>query len=212
MNNAGVGGGTGETGTIPLEDWKWAVDVNLMGVVHGCETFVPLIKEHGEGGFIVNTASVAGTIGVPGMAPYNATKFAVVGYSESMNAELAPQGIGVAVLCPGWVDTQIGQSDRNHPNVAKRGGAEGDVLDSLNEVLSGGMSPDTVGKWVLESMENGAAHIFTHPNWKETIEMRHLGLQKAYDDAAKSATVQSDTGALSDFGSIVGAVLDDVSD
>jgi NAD(P)-dependent dehydrogenase (short-subunit alcohol dehydrogenase family) len=197
VNNAGVGGGSGETGTIPLEDWKWAVDVNLMGVVYGCETFVPLMKEHGEGGYIVNTASVAGTIANAGMAPYTATKFAVVGYSESMNAELRPQGIGVAVLCPGWVDTRIVESDRNHPNAKDRDTIASERAGEIGAFLKDGMSPDTVGKWVLESMENNASHIFTHPNWKDTISLRAQGMLKAYEECTKSPLIQSDEGALS---------------
>lgn len=204
VNNAGVGGG-GETGSIPLEDWKWVVDVNLMGVVYGCETFVPLIKQHGEGGFIVNTASVAGQAGIAGMGPYNATKFAVVGYTESMNAELAPQGIGVAALCPGWVNTQIMDSRRNHPG----GGGDDPVFSeeaesAMSDVIKNGMSPDTVGKWVLESMEKDALYIFTHPKWKTMIEARTEKLLGAYKDAAESSTIQADEGALTtiepDFG------------
>lgn len=201
VNNAGVGGGSGETGTIPIEDWQWTVDVNLMGVVYGCETFVPLIKQHGEGGYIVNTASMAGHIGVAGMAPYNATKFAVVGYSESMNAELAPQGIGVAVLCPAWVKTQIADSRRNHPTEAKQSSKKSqtpDVIrDQLAEVIDNGMSPDTVGKWVVESMERDAFHIITHPHWRSAIEAKTATLLQAYDEAAQSSTILADENALS---------------
>lgn len=196
VNNAGVGGG-GETGSIPLEDWKWVVDVNLMGVVYGCETFVPLIKEHGEGGFIVNTASVAGQAGIAGMGPYNATKFAVVGYTESMNAELAPQGIGVAALCPGWVNTQIMDSRRNHPGGGADDGAFAQEAEStMGDAVKNGMSPDTVGKWVLESMEKDALYIFTHPKWKTMIEARTERLLGAYKDSAESAVIQADEGAL----------------
>ncbi|MEH6569910.1 MAG: SDR family NAD(P)-dependent oxidoreductase [Halioglobus sp.] len=201
VNNAGVGGGGGETGTIPIEDWQWTVDVNLMGVVYGCETFVPLIKQHGEGGYIVNTASMAGHIGIPGMAPYTATKFAVVGYSESMNAELAPQGIGVAVLCPAWVKTQIADSRRNHPTEKAQPAETSQMSDviknRLSDVINSGMSPDTVGKWVVESMERDALHIFTHPHWKSAIETKAETLLQAYDTAAQSSTILADENALS---------------
>ena len=115
VNNAGVVIG-GQPGTFDLADWRWIVDVNLMGVVHGVETFVPLIQSHGEGGFIVNTASMAGHGGMPGLAPYSTTKFAVVGYSEALRQELAPHGIGVAALCPGWVDTRIYESGLERPS------------------------------------------------------------------------------------------------
>ncbi len=201
VNNAGVGGGIGETGTIPIEDWKWTVDVNLMGVVYGCETFVPLIKQHGEGGYIINTASLAGHVGSVGMGPYNATKFAVVGYSESMNQELAPLGIGVAVLCPAWVNTQITESRRNHPAGDSQPEVQGSVGDNLNSdigtAIKNGMSVDTVGQWVVESMEQDALYIFTHPNWKGAIEARYSRLLQAYDAAANSSTILSDKGALS---------------
>ena len=201
VNNAGVGGGGGETGTIPIEDWQWTVDVNLMGVVYGCETFVPLIKQHGEGGYIVNTASMAGLIGVPGMAPYNATKFAVVGYSESMNAELAPQGIGVAVLCPAWVKTQIADSRRNHPSGTQHDVDKSEVSDviknQIGDAVNTGMSPNTVGKWVVESMERDAFHIMTHPHWKPASEAKAEKLLQAYDEAAQSATILADENALS---------------
>lgn len=197
VNNAGVGGG-GETGSIPLEDWKWIVDVNLMGVVYGCETFVPLMKEHGEGGFIVNTASLAGQMGMAGMGPYNATKFAVVGYTESMNAELAPHGIGAAALCPGFVKTRINESRRNHPDADARSGDDlPDIGDSpMSEAVDNGMSPDAVGKWVLESMENDELYIFTHPNMRGIIDMRVARLNDAYDKSAASSIIQGEEAAV----------------
>ena len=197
VNNAGVGGG-GETGSIPLEDWKWVVDVNLMGVVYGCETFVPLMKEHGEGGFIVNTASLAGQMGMAGMGPYNATKFAVVGYTESMNAELAPHGIGAAALCPGFVKTRINESRRNHPDAAARSGDDlPDIGDSpMSQAVDNGMSPDAVGKWVLESMENDELYIFTHPNMRGIIDMRVARLNDAYDKSAASSIIQGEEAAV----------------
>jgi NAD(P)-dependent dehydrogenase (short-subunit alcohol dehydrogenase family) len=198
VNNAGVGGG-GETGEIPIEDWRWVVDVNLMGVVHGCETFVPLIKEHGEGGHIVNTSSMFGQFAGPGVAPYNATKFAVVGYSESMHAELEQYDIGVSVLCPGWVQTQLMSSDRNHPQGSDRPVASEDLRDAISEEIDKGMSPETLGKWVLENIEKKALYIFTHPKWKDIIELRSALLLQAYDDCINSELVQSDEGAMAEL-------------
>lgn len=196
VNNAGVGGGGGPTGTIPIEDWKWTVDVNLMGVVHGCETFVPLMKEHGEGGYIVNTASLAGQTGAAGMGPYNATKFAVVGYTESMNAELEPQGINAAALCPGFVSTNINTSGRNHPDAKKAKAALERQAGPIDALIEGGMSVDTVGQWVLESMEDEELYIFTHPNMRQGIDNRIERLTAAYDKAAASATIQADEAAV----------------
>ena len=105
-NNAGVAAGGG-IDDIPLDDWRWVLDVNLMGVLYGIRTFLPHIRAHGEGGHIVNTASMAGMVSPAGMGPYNATKHAVVTLSETLAAELVGTPIGVSVLCPGWVNTRI---------------------------------------------------------------------------------------------------------
>jgi NAD(P)-dependent dehydrogenase (short-subunit alcohol dehydrogenase family) len=194
VNNAGVLV-LGETGKIPLEDWRWIVDVNLMGVVYGCETFVPLMKEHGEGGYIINTASIAGHIGLAGWGPYNATKFAVVGYTESLNAELEPQGIRAAALCPGIVKTQIANSRRNHPDGQEAKVATGSTdsdNNSLVDQVEVGMSADTLGQWVLESIENNAKHIFTHPAFRPVTEVRAQGINEAWEASEKSSVIQSD--------------------
>ena len=112
-NNAGVSGARGAD-NISLQDWRWTIDVNLMGGVHGLKAFLPLLRSHGEGGHVVNTASMAGFLAF-GFGAYAATKFAVVGISEALAMELEPQGIGVSVLCPGWVATHITESRRNLP-------------------------------------------------------------------------------------------------
>lgn len=197
INNAGVLV-LGQTGEIDLKDWRWIVDVNLMGVVHGCETFVPLMKEHGEGGYIVNTASVAGHVGLPGWGPYNATKFAVVGYTESMNAELAPQGIRVAALCPGVVKTQIGNSWRNHPDgsedpiMVKLGEGKDNALDNQ---IDDGLSPDTLASWVVESIQNDADYIFTHPNLRAATAARNVKLEEAWEASQENEGIKADAGA-----------------
>jgi NAD(P)-dependent dehydrogenase (short-subunit alcohol dehydrogenase family) len=110
-NNAGVGGGSG-IDDISLDDWRWVLDVNLMGVVHGIRTFLPHFRAHGEGGHFVNTASMAGMISGLGFSPYGASKFAVVTMSEGLATQLKPLGIGVSVLCPGFVRTRIAESER----------------------------------------------------------------------------------------------------
>ncbi len=113
-NNAGVAGGSG-IDDISLDNWRWVLDVNLMGVLHGIRSFLPHIRAHGEGGHIVNTASMAGMQSGLGFSPYSASKFAVVNMSEGLAAHLKPLGIGVTVLCPGFVRTRIGDSGRNRP-------------------------------------------------------------------------------------------------
>jgi len=105
VNNAGVGGG-GTVGDIPLQDWEKVVGIDLWGVVHGCHAFIPRMKEQGSG-HIVNVASLAGLISVPGFAPYNVCKAAVVSLSQTLRTELAPSHIGVTVVCPPVVETNI---------------------------------------------------------------------------------------------------------
>ena len=113
-NNAGVAAGGG-IDQISLDNWRWVIDVNLMGVLHGIKSFLPHIRAHGEGGHIVNTASMAGMQTGLGFSPYGASKFAVVSMSEGLAAQLKPHGIGVSVLCPSFVRTRIGESGRNRP-------------------------------------------------------------------------------------------------
>src|SRR4030081_2820777 len=113
-NNAGVAAGGG-IDDISLDNWRWVLDVNLMGVLHGIRAFLPHIRAHGEGGHIVNTASMAGLNGGLGFSPYVASKFAVVGMSEGLATQLRPLGIGVTVLCPSFVRTGICLSGRDRP-------------------------------------------------------------------------------------------------
>src|SRR5438270_3152510 len=113
-NNAGVAAGGG-IDNISLDNWRWVIDVNLMGVLHGIRSFLPHMRAHGEGGHIINTASMAGMNGGLGFSPYAASKFAVVAMSEGLAMQLRPHGIGVSVLCPSFVRTGIGESGRNRP-------------------------------------------------------------------------------------------------
>ncbi len=113
-NNAGVAGGGG-IDAISLDTWQWVLDVNLMGVLHGIHAFLPHIRAHGEGGHIINTASMAGMQSGLGFSPYATSKYAVVAMSEGLAMQLKPLGIGVTVLCPGFVRTRISESGRNRP-------------------------------------------------------------------------------------------------
>ena len=173
VNNAGVGLG-GETGDIPLQDWRWVVDINLMGVVYGVEMFVPHIKAHGEGGHIINTASMAGHVAGPGMAPYNATKFAVVGYSEALAQELAPHKIGVSCLCPGWVNTNIHESGLGRPSggVTREAMQQDERYKEVAAVIAAGLDPDAVGDWVADCVEANRLHVFTHGEMKPFVDAR----------------------------------------
>jgi NAD(P)-dependent dehydrogenase (short-subunit alcohol dehydrogenase family) len=110
VNNAGVAAG-GHVGDVPLEDWRWVLDVNLWGVIHGCHAFVPRMKKR-KSGHVLNVASAAGFLSAKGMAPYCVTKAGVVALSETMNLELADDGVGVTVLCPTFFMTNILKASR----------------------------------------------------------------------------------------------------
>jgi NAD(P)-dependent dehydrogenase (short-subunit alcohol dehydrogenase family) len=111
VNNAGVGLAAGFLDTEP-SDWDWIVSINLMGVVHGCQAFLPAMVERGAGGHVANLASMAGFHASPALVAYSATKFAVLGLSEALREELRPHGIGVTAICPGIVNTPITRSAR----------------------------------------------------------------------------------------------------
>ena len=170
-NNAGVTGASGAE-NISLQDWRWVIDINLMGVVHGVKAFLPLLKTHGEGGHIVNTASMAGFLPGTGFGAYTATKFAVVGISEALATELEPQGIGVSVLCPGWVATLITESRRNWPKDYGAPPPSGPMAEQFAELVRNGMAPSEVAALVLKAVQNNELYIFTHPHMRPPLEKR----------------------------------------
>ena len=180
-NNAGVGGRSGAD-SISLLDWRWVIDINLMGVVHGVRAFLPYLKSHGEGGHIVNTASMAGFLTGTGFGPYTATKFAVVGLSEALHAELAPQGIGVSVLCPGWVNTRITESRRNWPKEYGEPPAPrpGLLEEHIVELVRTGMDPSAVAALVLAAIRDSELYVFTHPHMRPPLEARVENFLTAY--------------------------------
>jgi NAD(P)-dependent dehydrogenase (short-subunit alcohol dehydrogenase family) len=188
-NNAGVAA-AGGIDNISLDNWRWVLDVNLMGVLHGIRTFLPHIRAHGEGGHIVNTASMAGMNSGLGFSPYVASKFAVVGMSEGLATQLKPFGIGVSVLCPGFVRTRIGESGRNRP---ERYGATqtpdpaspaGLLIAQIAERLQSGLDPSDVAARVLAAIREEELYVFTHPEMRAELEDRFAGIMAAMDRAA----------------------------
>jgi len=164
-NNAGVGGG-GLSWEASREDWDWVLGVNLWGVVHGIRAFVPHLVAQDEG-HVVNTASIAGFAYGPFMGPYNASKAAVVAISETLKSELAMQGskVGVSVLCPGWVNTRIHESDRNRPGGPDPTSLLAEGRSAMAEVLANGKHPDEVANLVAAAVREGTTHIFTGDEW-----------------------------------------------
>jgi NAD(P)-dependent dehydrogenase (short-subunit alcohol dehydrogenase family) len=186
-NNAGVAA-AGGIDTISLDNWRWVLDVNLMGVLHGIRAFLPHIRAHGEGGHIVNTASMAGLRGGIGFSPYVASKFAVVGMSEGLSMQLKPHGIGVTVLCPSFVRTHIGDSGRNRqprygeaPVLDPSSPAAGLVAE-IAQRIEAGLEPATVAARVLSAIRRNELYVFTHPEMRREIEDRFAAILRAMDD------------------------------
>jgi NAD(P)-dependent dehydrogenase (short-subunit alcohol dehydrogenase family) len=176
-NNAGVGAG-GLSWQAPLETWQWVIGVNLWGVVHGVRAFVPRIIEQ-DAGHVVNTASVAGLVAAPFMGPYNASKHAVVAISETLHHELAMMAphVKVSVLCPGWVNTRIGESERNRPSdlVIERSSEESAMQDALRGFLAGGLDPMVVAARVLDAVQTDRFWVLTHDDddsWMGAVRAR----------------------------------------
>jgi NAD(P)-dependent dehydrogenase (short-subunit alcohol dehydrogenase family) len=151
-------------------DWDWILGVDLGGVVNGVQTFLPRIKRHGEGGHIVNTASMASFITGPSAGIYTTAKFAVRGLSESLRWNLAPQGIGVSCLCPGLVKSTIYESEQLRP-ASLAGGAATDqaFMARLPEIHQMGMEPDEVAEKTLKGILANDLYIFPHPEFREEL-------------------------------------------
>lgn len=175
-NNAGVW-----LGALMLEadikDWQFLINVNLYGVIHGIKAFLPLLAEQGEG-HIVNTASMGGLISGPPEGLYTTTKFAIVGLSESLLMEVADKGVGVSVLCPGLVDTQLTtKSFEVRPQEYNSG------IDHQQPApdTASGISPLEVGTRVVDGVRDGEFYIITHDDYRDIIAMRHQGILDALD-------------------------------
>ena len=168
-NNAGVAGAWGPAWANTLDDWNWIMGVNLWGVIHGVRTFLPIMLEQGDEGHIVNTASLAGLM--PGRGIYGVTKQAVVALSESLYNDLKTTDakIGVSVLCPGWVDTNIHDAGRNRPAELARTvdvvpDAQREQVETMvRNLLKTGLQPSAVADQVFEAIRDDKLYIITHP-------------------------------------------------
>lgn len=194
VNNAGVGA-SGSAEDTSEKNWRWTIDVNMWGVVWGLQAFMPLIKSHGEGGHIVNTASMAGMFSFKELSAYNASKYAVVAMSETAMAEHQKDNIGVSVLCPGVVNTNLGTSARNRGD--NYGGATDKKSEQMVEMLKKGLNPDIVGEQVLEAIIDDQPYIFTDPNLRSLIQARFERILGGYDwadqcEALKKADQQTE--------------------
>jgi NAD(P)-dependent dehydrogenase (short-subunit alcohol dehydrogenase family) len=177
-NNAGVFRGS-PLDRAPDADWEWLMAVNLWGVVHGIQVFLPRMRDQGQGGHVVNTASMAGQLGFPGLGIYTATKFAVVGISEVLAQDLAPYGIGVSGLCPGIVSTRIWDGARQRP--AAFGGPEPAPEGGGEALAQIGIDPAIVGAEVLRAIRENRLYVFTHPDMRGMLEARLRRVLADYD-------------------------------
>jgi NAD(P)-dependent dehydrogenase (short-subunit alcohol dehydrogenase family) len=183
VNNAGVGGG-GDYGEWTDASWDWTIGVNLMSVVWGVEIFGPLIERHGEGGQIVSTASIAGLIAAVNPS-YNVTKYGVVALSEGLRPTLAERGIGVSVLCPGFIRTQIMDSRRNLPSrfgdIEEMNEGSNEIVAAAREAIAHGIDPRYVGELVREGIEGDWPYIVTDTEFEPIIAERFANITAAFD-------------------------------
>jgi len=210
-NNAGI------NLFVPIEDctyndWDWVMGVNFGGVVNGIQTFVPRLRKHGEGGHVVNTASMAAFLPSAAAGIYTASKFAVRGLSEALRFSLYPYNIGVSVFCPGLINSVIYESEKVRPSrfTSQANTARSQqTMDVLPQIHKEGMAPEEVGDKVLAGIRKNSLYIFSHPEFREELKeifdealdslpdedapagrlafekMRRDGLKKAREEANK---------------------------
>jgi len=193
-NNAGINL-FNDIGDAKYADWDWVLGVNLGGVINGVQAFVPRIKAHGEGGHIVNTASMASFLAGPGAGIYTCSKFAVRGLTEALRYSLAPHRIGVSVLCPGLVKSSIYESETIRPQNLQGTATDPEFLARLAEVHEIGMSGEEVGAKVLKGIQRNDLYIFSHPEFKDELrEVFDRVLAAMPDEAADPRRAQFEQG------------------
>lgn len=169
------------------DDWDWVLGVDLYGVIYGIQAFLPAMVAAGEGGHIVNTASIAGLVhaATPGISSYTTAKYGVVGISEALALDLAEHNIGVSVICPGGVRSRIVEAGRNRPD--EYGGPEPGPAEPLRETLPGEsvpqemIEPEDLAQKVLRAVRENHLYIVSHPETQPAVEARFQGILDAYD-------------------------------
>jgi NAD(P)-dependent dehydrogenase (short-subunit alcohol dehydrogenase family) len=178
-NNAGVAL-WGGLESVSHQDWEWAMGVNLWGVIHGVEAFVPRMVAQKQPGHVVNTASMAGLIASQGLGVYNTTKYAVVGLSETLQKDLRGHDIGVSVLCPMGVNTRIRQSERNRPATLRNATAarEGAPVELIGRYLP----PEHVAERVLRAIYANRLYVITHEEGLTPLKRRFERMAQAIEE------------------------------
>ena len=177
-NNAGVNGG-GTAASPDFDDWDKALAVNLGGVVNGTKIIVPIIREQGEGGHVVNTSSMAGVVPLPGLAAYSTAKYAVRGFSESLRIQLAEKGIGVSCLFPGATRTALVPLPEDDPEHIQEEGAP-QFLKDLWDAMRCAIDPYDTGRAVVEAIKENRFYIFTNNEFLDEVKERHREIEAAF--------------------------------
>lgn len=195
-NNAGVSGPSLSVAELPIDDWQWVLGVNLWGVIHGHRVFQSHIMSHGDG-HIVNTASMAAHTAFSGLAPYHVTKHAVWSLSESVYNELAAANstVGISVLCPGFVNTRIAESERNRPEQAGltelAAPQEAELVRTMvREFFDAQQSPEPVAQAVLEAIRTKKFYVYTDDIWMSLIKERHEDVQLGRNPRPKGSMTE----------------------
>ncbi|HEX5656518.1 MAG TPA: SDR family NAD(P)-dependent oxidoreductase [Polyangiales bacterium] len=175
VNNAGIAV-AGAAWTLPLETWTKVLDINLYGVVHGVHSFLPRMLAGGEPGHVVNVASAAGLITVPGFAAYSASKYGVVGLSEALFHDLKVRkaAVGASVLCPSWVQTRIAHDSL----VVDSDAVDNSVNAAVAKAVEHGITAESVAERVFHAIESEVFYIVTHDDTRRAVQVRNDDIQQ----------------------------------
>ncbi|HKE11604.1 MAG TPA: SDR family NAD(P)-dependent oxidoreductase [Myxococcota bacterium] len=179
-NNAGIAL-LGEIAKAPHEDWEFTINVDFWGVVHGVEAFVPRLIEQHQGGHVVNTASMAGLVGMQWLGIYCAAKFAVVGLTEALHRELKPHGIGASVLCPMIVSTKIGENSQRLRPGAEHSRSAAAAVPPGSAMRGGTVTAESVAEKVVRGIERQDLYILTHPEQREILRRRAARIDAVFE-------------------------------
>jgi NAD(P)-dependent dehydrogenase (short-subunit alcohol dehydrogenase family) len=187
-NNAGIGP-LAPVKDLTLDDWRWMLGVNLWGVIHGVHTFLPILSANPDGGHIVNTASMAGLVAHARLGAYSTAKYGVVALTEVLAEELAADGsrVGVSVLCPGTVRTNIGMSSRNRPADLGDAGFKDVDIELEDNPRYRWIYPEQAGQVVVRAIKRGDLYALTHPDWYPQVAARHEAIAEAFAEQAEEA-------------------------
>lgn len=176
-NNAGVAGG-GASADPDFDEWDRALSINIGGVVNGVKIIAPIIRAQGEGGHIVNTASMAGMVPLPGFGAYSTAKFAVRGFSESLRMDLAPEGIGVSVLCPGATKSALAPVPDDDSSAPES--EAGDYMRKFWAAMRGAMDPVDLGAQVVDAIKDNRLYILPHAEFLDEVRQRHRAIEEDF--------------------------------